>query len=251
MIGAAFSTRTSTRWARSGLYPYWLTSGWSGGAHRGCSAWRALAAAIAGERLGAGGVERQVGGKREGRQPRRLDRVEVSRRTRPCPWSPSASGRSRPVRRRAPGPGRSSIAAPSPSSASRAPRRCPARRSRAGRRARARHDSLRHSAIVQGTGLRTATTSRRRFEEAQERAPRPVLKVARRVPEIAHVLQPPQVQGAPQRLSGHADDRPGPRQPGDDLERGLRDRPRAPSPRSRGSARRSPRRGRAPRSAPP
>ena len=44
----------------------------------------------------------------------------------------------------------------------------------------------------------------------------------RGVSELPQVLQPSQVQEAPKRLARHADDRPRPRQPGDDLEPGLR-----------------------------
>ena len=182
-----------------------------------------------GRARGAGGVERQIGGKRERRQPGRLDRVEVAVEPGlvlglPVPAVDLRSSGGERADLRVVG-----LAAPSPSSASPGPRRCRARRSRASRceprpgaqPALTLTPCDLHRAIVQGSGLRTATTSRRRSRKREERAPRPVLKVARGVAELPHVLQPPEVQGPPERLARDADDRPGAGQPGERLERGL------------------------------
>ena len=170
MIGVSFSIRISTRWARAALYPYWLRSGLLGRSPPRVVCQPGVRGRIAGDRLGAGGVQRQIGGQREGRQPGRLHRVEVAvdpglvlRLPLPAVDLGASGGERadlgvvgqlRPAHR---------VHDEPPRDAERDDRE------QAGAR-RVRSPALRHSAIVQGSGLRTATTSSRRSRKRTNEA---------------------------------------------------------------------------------
>ena len=115
---------------------------------------------VAGKRLGPPGVERQIGGKCERRQAGRLDRVEVATEPGLVPGLPVPGVDLRVAGRERADLGVAGQLGP----AHRVHHEGPPDAKRDDREhagARAYAHSLRHRAIVQGSGLRTATTSRR------------------------------------------------------------------------------------------